>query len=90
MSRSSRHSRTEHPTSDYGSVSSLVGISIAGVHASTGRGPSVPGAGPAAASAIARTRGPEADMVAAVRAQTPVQRRYGIGLVVPESANDRG
>lgn len=38
--------------------------------------------------ATARIRGPYADPRAAQRAQTPLQRRHGIGLVVPGSGND--
>jgi len=38
--------------------------------------------------ATARIRGPLADARAAMRAQTPLQRLHGIGLVVPGSAND--
>ena len=33
-------------------------------------------------------RGTGAEIAAAKRAQTPLQRAYGVGLTVPESAND--
>ncbi|MCU1529668.1 MAG: hypothetical protein JWP75_3431 [Frondihabitans sp.] len=38
--------------------------------------------------ATTRIRGTGAGIAAAVRAQTPAQRRAGLGLVVPGSAND--
>lgn len=76
---------TERGTSDYGSVSSVVGVSRAAVGAGVIR---MPGADALAAYALARTRGPEASITAANRAQTPAQRRAGLGFVVPESAND--
>jgi hypothetical protein len=38
--------------------------------------------------AARQLRGPSADVAAAVRAQTPAQRRAGLGLIVRGSAND--
>jgi hypothetical protein len=50
--------------------------------------PGTPGAAPYSPYTSRPIRGPIAAVLAAQRAQTPAQRRAGIGLVVPGSAND--
>ena len=79
---------TEKPDTGYASVSSAVGISRAGMRA--GAEPRVGGRSALLAAYTSRaSRGVLADLATAQRAQTPLQRRHGIGLVVPGNANDR-
>lgn len=54
------------------------------------RGPALPGSDLINAAYLRPFRGPLGDVYAAARNQTEAQRRAGIGLVVPGSANDPG
>jgi hypothetical protein len=81
----------ERATSDYGAVSSPAALSIAAIQArarGAGAGATMPGL--LAPYARRSVRGVGADIAAAQRAQTPAQKRAGLGLIVPGTANDPG
>lgn len=79
---------TERAGSDTGGVSSAVGVSMRDLQSRAGTNAPSTRVSLGASYRLGATRGLLADVRAARRAQTEAQRRAGLGLVVPGSAND--